>query len=81
MVDPDTFLTTLYVIADDFCKSQWLTLPMEREPGPTPFLSLNKVVTLAIFGQWTNFESELDFYRYAKRHLVRPFPPHPIAAS
>ena len=31
MVDPDTFLTTLHVMVDDFCKT---TLAPEKGPGP-----------------------------------------------
>ena len=31
MMDTDTFLTTLYVMADDFCKYQ---LPPEKTTGP-----------------------------------------------
>ena len=31
MVDVDTFLTTLYVMVDDFCKT---SLPPETHPGP-----------------------------------------------
>jgi hypothetical protein len=46
--DVDTFLTTLYVIVDDFCKT---SLPLERHPGPQATLSRSEVVTLAIFGQ------------------------------
>jgi len=71
MVDIDTFLTTLYVMADDFCKSQ---PPVKIRPGPQASLSPSEVVTLAIFGQWGRFGSERDFYRYARRHLQRAFP-------
>ncbi len=50
MMDTDTFLTTLYVMADDFCKYQ---LPPEKTPGPRPTLTNGEVVTLALFGQWS----------------------------
>ena len=36
MVDVDTFLTTLYVMIDDFCKT---SLPLEPHPGPEAALS------------------------------------------
>ena len=49
MVDVDTFLTTLYVMADDFCKT---SLPPELPPGPPAALSRSEVVTLVMFGQW-----------------------------
>ena len=46
MVDTDTFLTALYVMADDFCKSQ---LPAGPVPGPKPSLTASEVITLVIF--------------------------------
>jgi len=74
MVDVDTFLTTLYVMVDDFCKA---SLPPEPRPGPQATLSRSEVVTLAIFGQWQGFGSERGFYRYAQRHLRAAFPQVP----
>jgi len=74
MVDTDTFLTTLYVMVDDFCKEQGL---QEKGPGPEPSLSPSEVVTLAIFGQWARFQSERDFYRYASQQLRGAFPTLP----
>jgi hypothetical protein len=74
MVDVDTFLTTLYVIVDDFYKSrsrkQW-------RPGPDASLSPSEVITLAIFARWSRFASERDFYRYASGHLTEAFPTLP----
>ncbi len=66
MLDPDTFLTTLYVMTDTFCTTN---LPVEARSGPDPSLTRSEVLTLALFGQWTRFQSERDFYRYAERHL------------
>jgi Transposase DDE domain len=74
MVDTDTFLTTLYVMADDFCKA---VLPPEPHPGPQATLSRSEIVTLALFGQWQGFGSERGFYRYAQRHLRGAFPQLP----
>jgi len=74
MVDVDTFLTILYVMADDFCKT---SLPPESHPGPQAALSRSEVVTLALFGQWQGFGSERGFYRYAQRHLRAAFPALP----
>ena len=74
MIDPDTFLTTLYVIVDDFCKT---SLPPETHPGPQAALTRSEVVTLAIFGQWQGFGSERGFYRYAQRHVRTAFPTLP----
>jgi hypothetical protein len=74
MIDIDTFLTILYVMVDDFCKSH---LPVERRPGPPASLSRSEVVTLGIFSQWSRFRSQRDFYRYAERHLRSAFPTLP----
>jgi hypothetical protein len=74
MVDVDTFLTTLYVMADDFDKT---SLPPEPHPGPQAALSRSEVVTLALFGQWQSFGSERGLYRYAQRHLRAAFPSLP----
>ena len=74
MVDVDTFLTTLYVMADDFCKT---SLPPEPQPGPQAALSRSEVVTLALFGQWQSFGSERGFYRSAQRHLRAALPSLP----
>ncbi len=74
MVDVDTFLTTLYVMVDDFCKT---SLPPDLHPGPQAALSRSEVVTLALFGQWQGFGSERGFYRYAQRHLRAALPSLP----
>jgi hypothetical protein len=74
MVDVDTFLTILYVLVDNFCKT---SLHPERRPGPQGTLSRSEVVTLAIFGQWPGFGSERGFYRSAQRHLRAAFPQLP----
>jgi hypothetical protein len=73
MVDVDTFLTTLYVMVDDFCHSQ----PPRRRPGPDASLSESEVITLAIFARLSRFNSERDFYRYATGHLTDAFPTLP----
>jgi len=77
MVDVDTFLTTLYVMVDDFCHSQ----PPKRRPGPEASLSESEVLTLAIFARWSRFTSERDFYRYAKANLCEAFPLCPTARN
>ncbi len=69
----DTFLTTLYVITDDFCQSH----PPKRRPGPNASLSGSEVITLAIFSRWSRFASERDFYRYASGQLTEAFPTLP----
>ena len=71
MLDPETFLTQLYVMVDDFCQSQ---LPPEVRPGPRPSLSRSEVMTLAVFGQWRQFASERDYDAWVRRHLQSAFP-------
>ena len=71
MVDPDTFLTTVYVMLDDFCQSK---LPPEVHSGPRASLSRSEVITLGLFGQWACFPSERRFYRHAQRHLCAALP-------
>jgi hypothetical protein len=74
MVDSDTFLTTLYVMIDDFCKSH---LAAEHRGGAPASLTPSEVLTLALFGQWQRFPSERGFYRYAQRRLRGAFPTLP----
>ena len=73
MLDVDTFLTTLYVITDDFCQSRRPT----KRPGPTASLSESEIIPLAIFARFSRFASERDFYRYAKSNLRDAFPTLP----
>lgn len=70
MADVNTFLTTLYVWADDFCKTQ----PMPRKPGPLASITRSEIVALVTFGQWRFFATERGFYRYATRNLRGMFP-------
>jgi hypothetical protein len=75
MIDVDTFLTTLYVMIDDYCQS---SLAQEKHtPGPMASLQCSEVITLAVFGQWVQFPSERAFYRYAEQHLRAAFPQLP----
>jgi hypothetical protein len=71
MLDVDTFLTTLYVMVDDFCKEHLPPEPVKT--GPNPSLTRSEVVTLSIFAQFWKFKGERDFYRYAERHLRGAF--------
>ena len=74
MVDTDTFLTILYVMADDFCKHQSQDV---CAPGPKASLTKSEVITLVIFSQWARFRSEQDFYRYATSRRRPTFPTLP----
>lgn len=75
MIDVDTFLTILYVMVDDFC--QMKQTHENPSPGPIASLQCSEVVTLALFGQWGQFQSERAFYRYAEQHLRAAFPQLP----
>jgi len=63
MLDCDTFLTTSYDMADDFCNQNLTFLP---QPGPKPSLESGEVITLALFVPFWPFRSEREFYRYAR---------------
>lgn len=79
MLTPDAFLLTLYVEADDFCKSNPdLVRSCKPARGSAWALSVSEVITLAIFAQWARFQRERGFYRYAEQHLKPLFPrlPH-----
>ena len=78
MVDIDTFLTTLYVMVDDFCKQH---LAPDSRPGPPAALERSEVLTLAILGQWQLFGSERGFYRYVQHHLRGAFPTWPARSQ
>ena len=78
MVDLDTLMTTLYVLADDFTKQQPAAA---ARPGPKPALSQAEVMTLALLAQWSRFGSERDFYRFAQQHLRQAFPTLPARAQ
>ncbi len=71
MLDRNTFLTTLYVMADDFCKQHMTFAPL---PGPAASLTPGEVITLDLFGQFWWFRSERSFYAYAERNLKGYFP-------
>lgn len=74
MLPWETFLTTLYVMVDDFCQAH---LGAATALGRPPALSRSETMTLAIFRSWRRFASERDFYRWAQRHLLPFFPSLP----
>lgn len=75
MLDTDTFLIGLYMLADDFCKTAGTGPTSVGRPAQ---LAPSEVLTLALFSQWARFDGERDFYRFADRHLRPLFPrlPH-----
>jgi hypothetical protein len=70
MLELDTFLTELYVMADDYCKAS----KPATKPGPRAGLTAAEVLTLSLIGQFNRFSSEQDFYRFATNHLRGAFP-------
>lgn len=75
MLDLITFVTTLYVTVDDFCKTE--LEPEPRRRGPVASLSRSEVVTLACLAQWYPLRGERDAYRYILGHLRSAFPTLP----
>ena len=71
MLDIDTFLLELYVLADAFCQQQDLRRPKRGRP---PALTPTEVIVLALLARWNRFESERAFYRFAKQRLTGLFP-------
>jgi len=71
-MDLDTFLVSLYVLADEWWQEK--RAASRRKPGHPPLLSPSEVLTLAILSQWPRFRSERDFFRFADAHLRPYFP-------
>jgi hypothetical protein len=71
---PDAFITELYVLVDDWDKTQPTVGPV---PGPRPALSPSETITLAMLAQFGRFSSERDFWRYATCSLRSYFPQLP----
>lgn len=72
-LDPDTFLTTVYVTVDDLYQESFAALKPLR-PGPKATLSDSEVLTLSLLAQWQKGRSERDFLRWAARHWQGYFP-------
>lgn len=71
-MDLETFLTSLYVVIDEWWK-RLHPRPLQRAGRP-PSLSEPEVLTLAILAQWPRWISERDFWRFADAHLRGYFP-------
>ena len=76
MLDPDTFLTMLYVTCDDFFQHEDLP-PPAPSAGRRASLSRSEVMTLGLFGQWFSFGGERGCWRWARRHPRVAFPALP----
>ncbi len=71
-MDLETFMVSLYVLADDWWRAD--RPPTARKPGRPPRLTDSEVLTLAVLAQWPRFRSERDFWRFAHVHLRSYFP-------
>jgi hypothetical protein len=75
-VDLDTFLTTVYVIVDDWYKAN-MAARMQRKRGGKLAMSDSEVLTIALVGQWrvgTSWRSERGVVRYFQTVGRRWFP-------
>jgi hypothetical protein len=75
-MDLDTFLTTLYVLVDDWYKEHIESL-MRRRRGGKQRMSDSEVLTVALAGQWrvgVPWQSERGLVRYMQRHGRGWFP-------
>jgi hypothetical protein len=74
-MDLDTFVTTVYVMVDDYCKAEKIGWP--KMPGSQPSLQVSEVLSLVLLSRWSRFGSDREFYRFAQRHLHAAFPSMP----
>ena len=72
-MDPDTFVTAVYVIADDLCREAQCGLA-EKRRGRRPCLSLSEAVALVLLAQWHHTGSERAFIRFAAHYWKGYFP-------
>lgn len=71
-MDLDSFLTSLYVLTEDWWKATHST--DDPAAGRPSLISDPEILTLAILAQWPRFRSERDFWRFADAHLRGYFP-------
>ncbi len=71
MLDILTFLLELYDFVEQYCRQHRIEHPRR---GRRPNLTCAEVVTLSVFAQWGRFQSERDFYRFARQWLLPAFP-------
>ena len=77
LMDLDTFLTTLYCLVDDWCKSCRVCSRNKARSGPPLRMSDSEVLTLVIAAQWrvgVPWRSERGMLRYMRKHGLKWFP-------
>jgi hypothetical protein len=75
-MDLETFLTTLYVLVDNWYKA-YIVVRKPHKGGPVPDMTDSEVLTLAIAGQWrigVPWSSERGLVRYINAHCRDMFP-------
>jgi len=75
-MDLDTFMTTLYVIVDDWFREKAMESLLKRS-GPSPEMSDSEVLSVALAGQWRKgvpWDSERSLVRYMQKHGRKWFP-------
>ena len=75
-MDLDTFLTTLYVLIDDWYKRE-MSVRMKRHAGPALQMSDSELLTISIAAQWrvgVPWQSERGIVRYMLQHGQSWFP-------
>ena len=72
-MDPDTFITALYVLVDDLHSKKACGNGKKRR-GRRPALSESEAITLALLSQWHGAGSERAFVRFAFREWRGYFP-------
>lgn len=75
-MDMDTFLTTLYVLIDDWYQAE-MAEQLKRRAGPPLRMSDSEVLTIAIASRWragVPWHSERGIGRYLEAHGRQWFP-------
>ena len=79
-MDLDTFLVSLYVLADEWWQEK--RAASRRKPGHPPLLSPSEVLTLAILSQWPAFVASGTSSASSSLTFVPPsLTPSPPASS
>ena len=69
----ETFLTTLYVICDDWYQQNAPTL-LSGKAGKKPLFSDSEVITLSLAQHWLGFADEREFLRLISNNYLFLFP-------
>lgn len=70
-MDLETFLTSIFVLCDDFLKGLDRRL---RQRGPKPHLSDSEVLAMELAGEFLGYDSDQAIYRYFRTHHTALFP-------